>query len=151
MDDATSHDTVTLELREASASFGLQSEETMDSILGSECASGLPAHDQRRQRALEALLNLFGAKIPNPNTRQAYMVVLKQFSTWCAARGIGEVFDVKPYHIGQYLFDLETIHKKTKPSIKQNLSALRRFYQEMCMAGLLHSRARFPLPRFDQA
>src|SRR5260370_18503863 len=71
----------------------------------------------------ETYIDFFTATIRNRNTRQAYARACWQFFDWCAAHGL-ELTSVRPFHVAAWIEDFPG----SKPTIKQNLAAVRMLY-----------------------
>ena len=76
----------------------------------------------------------FSAEIENPNTQQAYWQAVKQFSWWCEDRGIG-LLQLTPVHVAAYRKELKEL--VSKPTVKQHLSALRKFFDHLVTGQVL--------------
>lgn len=64
----------------------------------------------------------FTARIPNRNTRRAYLGACRRFFDWTAKRGV-PLASIRPPHIAAYVEELQA-NAKTRPTAKQALSAL---------------------------
>jgi integrase/recombinase XerD len=76
-------------------------------------------------QAARRYANFFGS-IDNDNTRAAYSRACATFFAWCEARGIGDLVEVEPFHVGAYLKGLGATHEK--PTVKQHLAAVRMLF-----------------------
>jgi site-specific recombinase XerD len=77
-------------------------------------------------KAAERVLEFFTAQINNDNTRKAYFNATRRFAEWCAARGIDQLVDVKPFHVAAFVKELQG--ELAPPSVKQHLAALRMLF-----------------------
>jgi site-specific recombinase XerD len=73
-------------------------------------------------KAARRYANFFGS-IENDNTRAAYMRACSHFFAWCDARGVADLVEVEPFHVGAYLKAIGATHEK--PTVKQHLAAIR--------------------------
>jgi site-specific recombinase XerD len=85
-------------------------------------------------RARYLFAEFFSAEIENPNTQQAYWQAVKQFSWWCEDRGIG-LLQLTPVHVAAYRKELKEL--VSKPTVKQHLSALRKFFDHLVTGQVL--------------
>jgi site-specific recombinase XerD len=83
-----------------------------------------------------ALHRVFTATIRNRNTRMAYARAVKQFFDWCKDHRLG-LDDIEPIVIGAYIEQLGT--HATKPTVKQNLAAIRQLFDYLVTGGILRS------------
>ena len=77
-------------------------------------------------KVAERVFEFFTAQINNDNTRKAYLNATRRFALWCAQRGIGELADVKPFHVAAFVKALQG--ELAPPSVKQHLAALRMLF-----------------------
>lgn len=68
----------------------------------------------------------FDAELPNRHTRIAYQRAVRQFLSWCEARGT-ELQRITPGMVGQYFAD----HPGTAPTKKQHLAAIRGLFDRL--------------------
>ena len=54
------------------------------------------------ERAAFSVIEFFTAHIRNPNTRAAYSVAVREFSTWCEQRGLA-LHQLRSPHVGLYI------------------------------------------------
>jgi site-specific recombinase XerD len=66
-------------------------------------------------------LEFFTANIRNKNTRMAYLRAILPFLTWCDARGLRDLRDIKPILVAAYIEQ----HLGSPPTVKQHLDAIR--------------------------
>jgi site-specific recombinase XerD len=100
------------------------------------------------KRAVRRFVEFFTAEIQNPNTRKAYAYAVSEFLAWCEARGL-LLETLQPVGIAAYLEHLaqrpvqpQNKGKKSKralskPSIKQNLAAIRMFLDYMVLGQMI--------------
>lgn len=86
------------------------------------------AGDQASYHYLEFLT----AQIPNPNTRKAYRLALRDFFRWCALRGVA-LRAISPITVAAYLKQ----HPASPPTIKQHLAAIRQMLGHLAASGVL--------------
>jgi len=77
-------------------------------------------------KAAQRALEFFTAQINNDHTRKAYLNATRRFAEWCDARGIGQLVDVKPFHVAAFVKELQG--ELAPPSVKQHLAALRMLF-----------------------
>ncbi len=77
------------------------------------------AHDARR------FWEFFTANIRNPHTRRAYFAAVGRFAAWCDRRGL-DLARLEPILIASYIEELG--RSLSKPSVKQNLAAIRMLF-----------------------
>jgi site-specific recombinase XerC len=80
------------------------------------------AGDQAARRFLE----FFAATIRNRNTRMAYYRAVCSFFAWCDRHRIGEIADIEPLHVADYIESLG--QSMSKPTVKQHLAAVRMLF-----------------------
>lgn len=86
-------------------------------------------------RAEKSTLEFFIAEIRNPRTRAAYLTAIRRFSDWAESRSL-TLIDLEPIHLGAYV---EQRSQEAKPlTVKQNLAAIRRFFDWLVMHRVLH-------------
>ena len=76
-------------------------------------------------KAARRYANFFGS-IANDSTRAAYQRTCLSFFTWCETKGIEDLADVEPFHVGAYVKALGGSYEK--PTIKQHLAAVRMLF-----------------------
>src|SRR5229473_1797553 len=74
-------------------------------------------------KAAKRVLEFFTAQINNDHTPKAYLNATRRFAEWCAARGIGELAGVHPFHVAAFVKELQG--EFSPPTVKQHLAALR--------------------------
>lgn len=77
----------------------------------------------------------FTANIRNKNTRRAYYQAVCRFSSWCEARGLGELAAVAPIHVAAYVEEMGA--SLSRPSIKQHLAALKMLFDWLVIGQVL--------------
>jgi site-specific recombinase XerD len=83
---------------------------------------GLPAIvSEASEEARWRFLEFFTANIRNKNTRMAYLRAILPFLTWCDARGLRDLRDIKPIIVAAYIEQ----HPGSPPTVKQHLAAIR--------------------------
>ena len=75
--------------------------------------------ESTRAKTAETFLELLGARVRNPNTRNAYRVAWRSFLAFCSARQL-ELESVKAYHVGAWLDQ----HPGSMSTQRQHLAAL---------------------------
>jgi site-specific recombinase XerD len=86
-------------------------------------------------RAGERFFEFFTANIRNKNTRRAYYKAAGRFSEWCQGRGLHELAQVRPMHVAAYIEELQG--ELAKPSVKQQLAALRMLFDWLVIGHVL--------------
>jgi site-specific recombinase XerD len=76
-------------------------------------------------KAARRYANFFGA-IDNDNTRAAYMRAGLNFFARCESKGVEDLADVEPFHVGAYVKVLGGSYEK--PTVKQHLAAVRMLF-----------------------
>src|SRR5512145_2200669 len=81
------------------------------------------------EKPTRRLLEWLTASIRNPNTRASYARAIRRFSDWCEGHGL-QIQDLRPLHAAAYVEQLATAVDESgralsKPTVKQNLAALR--------------------------
>lgn len=77
----------------------------------------------------------FFASISNDNTRAAYNRACLNFFAWCETKGIADLVEVEPFHVGAYLNGLGGTHEK--PTVKQHLAAVRMMFDWLVVGQVL--------------
>jgi len=85
-------------------------------------------------RTAERLLESFAARLPNANTRVAYLTSLETFVRWCELNDLCDLTLVRPLHISAYLAHLEA-QGRAILTRKLALAALKRFFGVLCELG----------------
>jgi integrase/recombinase XerD len=80
------------------------------------------------KRAEFAAKEFLGGKISNEHTERAYTRAIMRFLAWSEQQGL-ELIDIEPWHVGDYM--KTTLAEKSIPTRKQNLAALRHFFDNM--------------------
>ena len=99
--------------------------------------------ESTRAKTAEIFLELLGARVRNPNTRNAYRVAWRSFLAFCSARQL-ELEHVKAYHVGAWLDQ----HPGSRSTQRQHLAAVRLLFDSLMMRGVVEynpaARARPP-------
>ena len=85
-------------------------------------------------KAARRYANFFGS-IENDNTRAAYSRACARFFAWCEARGIADLVEVEPFHVGAYLKAIGATHEK--PTVKQHLAAIRMLFDWLVVGQVI--------------
>jgi len=85
--------------------------------------------------AQEAWQAFFQDKLLNPNTRQAYLRACNQFFDWCRGQGL-MLESIRATHVADWRDEL--IKDKSKATVKQYLTAVRRLLDEMVNGHVIH-------------
>ena len=85
-------------------------------------------------KAARRYANFFGS-IENDNTRAAYGRACASFFAWCDAKGIADLVEVEPFHVGAYLKALGGSHEK--PTVKQHLAAVRMLFDWLVVGQVI--------------
>lgn len=85
-------------------------------------------------RAAKRYANFF-ASIANDNTRAAYSRACLNFFAWCETKGIADLVEVEPLHVGAYLRALGGTHEK--PTVKQHLAAVRMLFDWLVVGQVI--------------
>jgi site-specific recombinase XerD len=92
-------------------------------------------------RAGERFFEFFTANIRNKNTRRAYYKATGRFSQWCEGRGLLDLAAVKPLHVAGYIewlgLPVPEGAGMAKPSVKQQLAALRMLFDWLVIGHVL--------------
>jgi integrase/recombinase XerD len=83
----------------------------------------------------ERFFDFFTSNIRNRNTRAAYFVAAKLFSAWCETRGVFDLVKVRPVDVSSYVE--YTAEKKSRPTAKQHLAALRHLFDWMVIGQII--------------
>jgi site-specific recombinase XerD len=99
-----------------------------------------PAVFLREEKAGERFFGFFTAHIRNRNTRRAYYRAACRFSDWCEGKGL-DLAHVKPPHVAAYIEKLGLPEPEgqglSKPSVKQQLAALRMLFDWLVVGHVL--------------
>ena len=95
-------------------------------ILVRASPTSLPSLFTVRPEARKRLRDFFSSHIRNKNTRRAYLEAVRQFSAFCAVRGIEDLAQVEPVHVAAFVED--QLRQWSKPTVKQRLAALRMLF-----------------------
>ena len=104
----------------------------------------------------ERFYSFFTANIRNPNTRRAYYKAACRFSDWCEGRGQHDLHQVKPVHVAAYIEMLGLPEPQgrglSKPSIKQQLAALRMLFDWLVVGHTLEGNPAHAVrgPKYSQ-
>jgi site-specific recombinase XerD len=89
----------------------------------------------------ERFFGFFTAHMQNKNTRRAYYKAACRFSDWCEGRELLDLAQVKPPHVAAYIQMLGIPEPDgaglSKPSVKQNLAALRMLFDWLVLGHVL--------------
>jgi site-specific recombinase XerD len=88
-------------------------------------------------------LEFFAANIRNPNTRRAYLRAVRDFADWCSANDFHELVDVEPIHVSAYIELLG--QRLAKPSVKQNLAAIRMLFNWLVVGQVVATNPAAPV------
>lgn len=86
-------------------------------------------------KATNLFLEFFTVPFENRNTRQAYLQAVRQFLSWCEARGVGDLTQIGPVMLAAY----REQHPGSPPTVKQHFSALRKLFAWYVEKGVLPS------------
>ena len=86
-------------------------------------------------KATGLFLEFFTVPFENRNTRQAYLQAVRQFLSWCEARGVGDLTQIGPMMLAAY----REQHPGSPPTVKQHFSALRKLFAWYVEKGVLPS------------
>ena len=98
-------------------------------------SSSLPSLFTARPETRSRLRDFFTSHIRNVNTRRAYMEAVRQFSAFCAERGILDLAQVEPVHVAAFVETQLKLH--SKPTVKQRLAALRMLFDWMVVGQIM--------------
>jgi site-specific recombinase XerD len=93
--------------------------------------------------AARRFLEYFAANIRNPNTRRAYVRAILGFSDWCHAQGLSEIVDIEPLHVAAFIEQLG--ERLARPSVKQNLAALRMLFDWLVVGQVVAANPAAPV------
>jgi integrase/recombinase XerD len=80
------------------------------------------------EHAAVSVIEFFTANIRNPNTRAAYGVAVRDFSTWCERRGL-VLARVRSPHVTAYIEELAG--RYSAPTVKRRLAAIRMLFNSL--------------------
>src|SRR5213594_2196022 len=93
--------------------------------LGRAGFESLPAAIARAgEKAAWRFIEFFTANIRNKNTRAAYAQAVREFFSWCEARGFHQLDHIQPVVIAAYIEQ----HPGSPPTVKQHLAAIRMLF-----------------------
>lgn len=98
-------------------------------------AAKLPALFLPDEKTAERFFGFFTANIRNPHTRRAYYKAASRFAEWCEGRGLTGLPAVRPVHVAAYVEELQA--ELSKPTVKQNLAALRMLFDWLVVGHAL--------------
>lgn len=105
--------------------------------------ASVPALYAPTPEAAERFIEYFAAHIRNPNTRRAYLRAVRTFAAWCQVQGFDELVDIEPVHVAAYI---EILGKRlAKPSVKQNLAALRMLFDWLVVGQVVTTNPASPV------
>lgn len=87
------------------------------------------------ENAQRRFLEFFAVTIRNPNTRAAYLRATTEFFDWCEKRGVTELARVEPMLVAAFIE--EQTRRKSAPSVKQQLAALRKLFDWLVIGQIL--------------
>ena len=88
------------------------------------------------ERAAFSFIEFFTAQIRNPNTRAAYGVAVRDFSTWCEQRGLA-LHQLRSPHVALYIEELTG--RYSPPTTKQHLAAIRMLFNWLILRQVVES------------
>ena len=77
-------------------------------------------------RAQRRFLEFFAVTIRNSHTRRAYARAVREFLTWCDARGVASITAVQPLHVAAWIEQLG--REVSAPTVKQRLAGVRHLF-----------------------
>lgn len=86
------------------------------------------------EHATRKFLEFFTANIRNPNTRAAYARATARFCDWCDQHKVS-LQAIEPMLIALYIEELGT--RRAKPTVKQNLAAIRMLFDYLVVGQVL--------------
>jgi integrase/recombinase XerC len=94
--------------------------------------------------AIDRFLNFFATRIPNDNTREAYLRAAREFLAWCERHELRAMPDILPIHVAGWMQELKTQPRGDKPplsvpTIKLRLAALRHLFDWLVSGNVLRS------------
>jgi integrase/recombinase XerD len=92
----------------------------------------IPGSSGLNRETAEALLEILGARLRNPNTRSAYRVAWRSFLAFCSKRQL-ELEAVKAYHVGAWLDQ----HPGSRSTQRQHLAAVRLLFDHLMARGAI--------------
>ena len=88
------------------------------------------------EHAAFSFIEFFTAQIRNPNTRAAYSVAVRDFSTWCEQRGLA-LHQLRSPHVALYIEELTG--RYSPPTVKQHLAAVRMLFNWLILRQVVES------------
>jgi site-specific recombinase XerD len=85
--------------------------------------------------AAKRVLEFFTAQINNDHTRKAYLNATRRFAAWCEAKGLHELSEVHPFHVGTFIKELR--RDFSAPTVRQHLAALRMLFDWLVTGHIL--------------
>jgi site-specific recombinase XerD len=94
--------------------------------------------------------DFFLGKLPNSNTRQAYLRACSDFFEWCRARNL-TLDRVRPAHVATWRDELS--QDKSVSTVKQYLTAVRRLFDEWVIQQVVETNPAHPVraPRMSRS
>jgi site-specific recombinase XerD len=86
-------------------------------------------------KAAQRVLEFFTAQINNDHTRKAYLNAARRFAQWCETNGLGELAQVRPFHVAAFVKELQG--QFSPPTVKQHLAALRMLFDWLVTGHVL--------------
>src|SRR4051812_6701403 len=96
-------------------------------------------------RAAYRFLEFFTAQIRNPHTRRAYVRAVGEFCAWLEAHGLPSIAAVGSIQVAAYVEDLG--HRRSAPTIKQHLAAIRMLFDWLATGGIRACRKLWRRPQ----
>src|SRR5438034_9718190 len=94
----------------------------------------LPAAIARAgEKAAWRFIEFFTANIRNKNTRAAYAQAVREFFSWCEARGFHQLDRIQPVLIAAYIEQ----HPGSPPTVKQHLAAVRMLFDWLVIGQIV--------------
>ena len=87
-------------------------------------------------KAARRFIEFFTVNIRNPNTRMAYLRVVRKFDTWCHAHGLA-LDCIEPVAVAAYIEELGRTY--SKPTVKQSLAAIRTLFDWMVTGQIVET------------
>ncbi len=108
-----------------------------------QSSAHVPALYAPTPEASKRFIEYFTAHIRNPNTRRAYLRAVREFATWCDRQRIHNLMDIEPVHVAAYIEQLGL--RLAKPSVKQNLAALRMLFDWLVVGQVVATNPAAPV------
>jgi site-specific recombinase XerD len=108
---------------------------TMDLVLSPSPALLPAALFAPTPKAAQRFIEFFTAQIENDHTRKAYLNATRRFAAWCQAHELGELTQVRPFHVAAFIKDLRG--ELSPPTVKQHLAALKSLFDWLVTGHVL--------------